>query len=112
MVYKKEELEKMALSDLRVIGREVGVKSATALRKKDLINGIYMVSNGLKSPHKSRSGRPAIKRVSKIESSCKKDGEIIEAIFENKNEKKVKRIEQKIDKLLVHVKELLLEILT
>ena len=109
MVYEKEELEKMALSDLRIIGRKIGVKNATGLRKSDLIQGICMVSSGLIPPHKSSSGRPAIKRISV--SALEQEDELNKTNLKVKSEKDMQRIEKNIDKFLVDLKQLILSLI-
>ena len=55
----RSELENKSLHELRTIGRKIGVKSVTTLRKKLLINAILDVSNGKIEPYFSTRGRPA-----------------------------------------------------
>ena len=61
MIYSKKELEDLRLDALREIGREVGVRAPSALKKKDLIYKIISVTSGTTLPHKPKSGRPCLK---------------------------------------------------
>ncbi|MBE5756554.1 MAG: hypothetical protein E7342_02025 [Clostridiales bacterium] len=61
MEFTKDELEKRSLHDLRLMGREIGVKSPTSLVKKELIEKIVLVSNGQVAPYRTKKGRPTIK---------------------------------------------------
>jgi hypothetical protein len=91
---KRKELEKLPLYQLRQKGREVGVKSPTTYKKKDLIDAIINVLEGKVLPEKTNRGRPAM------------------SSFETrKTKKQTKDIEKRIDKALLKLKKLLLEIL-
>lgn len=56
--YLKFNLEELPLFRLRKIGREVGVKAPTALKKKVLIQEILDILNGRKDPTITNKGRP------------------------------------------------------
>ena len=63
----KSELSQKSLFELRILGRKVGVKSVSTLKKGDLIQNILDISNGSKQPIFNNRGRkPYIKNTSKI----------------------------------------------
>ena len=95
-MYKREDLEKISIYDLRYIGREVGLKSVTTLKKGELINQILLVENDKILPIKSRVGRPYIERVISISDNIQ---------LENKD------IEKKIEKLIDDFKKDLLSLI-
>lgn len=99
MTYTKEYLEKISLLGLRQIGREVGVKSPTSLRKDQLVESILDIQQGYIEPYFNcdKRGRPALSnqkdfsrvqalsmeklyRIQKIISKCQND--IIEVMLE------------------------------
>ena len=51
------ELSKKPLHELRVLGRKVGVKSVSTLKKQALIDNIIDIANGLKQPAFNNRGR-------------------------------------------------------
>ena len=60
MIFTKEQLIDLGIHELRVIGREVGVKSPSSLTKDVLVREIYQISNKQKLPNmKHTRGRPA-----------------------------------------------------
>ncbi len=63
MYLGKEYLENLPLGDLRKIGREIGVKAPTALKKNQLINAILEVISGEVPPchNLNNRGRPKCK---------------------------------------------------
>lgn len=52
-----DSLEKKRLTDLRIYGRSIGVKCASALKKAELIQGIKDVLTGAVKPEFAKSGR-------------------------------------------------------
>ena len=53
----KNELNQKSLYELRIIGRKIGVRSASMLRKGDLIQNILAIHNGDKQPVYNNRGR-------------------------------------------------------
>ena len=53
----KSELSKNSLHELRILGRKVGVKSVSTLKKQALIENIIDISNGIKRPSFNNRGR-------------------------------------------------------
>ena len=51
------ELSQKSLYELRIIGRKIGVKSVSTLRKNELIQGILDISDGNKKPIFNNRGR-------------------------------------------------------
>ena len=104
MQYNKDDLEKMALVDLRIIGRAVGVKSPTSLKKSELVTEILLVVNGEKPSLKSEGGRPVVARVVLPD-------EPLQKLIEKKQEPiNLKRFEKRLDRILSDLKKLMLEI--
>ena len=57
----EEELNKQSIHSLRILGREIGVKSPTSLNKKDLISAIVKIRHGEMTPHVPvKKGRPTL----------------------------------------------------
>ena len=106
MQYNKDDLEKMALVDLRLIGRAVGVKSPTSLRKNELITEILLVGNGKKTSLKSNSGRPVI-----VKMRCMEDfkTEIVEQNNKKDENKNLASFEKRLDRILSDFKQLILD---
>ena len=46
----KKELSKKSIHELRILGRSIGVKSVTTLKKEELIEQIISVDNGTQKP--------------------------------------------------------------
>ena len=87
----KEELQYLTLYELRVIGRELGVKHPTMLNKKELIDAIISCKNNENTPRnietrgrKARAGKTnivitstidikTINKIDKILTKAKKD---------------------------------------
>ena len=53
----KSELMHKSLYELRIIGRKLGVKSVTTLKKNELIENIIDISTGDKKPIFTKQGR-------------------------------------------------------
>jgi len=53
----KSELSKKSLHELRILGRKVGVKSVSTLKKQALIDNIIDIANGIKQPSFNNLGR-------------------------------------------------------
>ena len=53
----KSELSKKSLHELRILGRKVGVKSVSTLKKQALIDNIIDIANGIKQPSFNNFGR-------------------------------------------------------
>ena len=53
----KSELMHNSLHELRIIGRKLGVKSVTTLKKNELIENIIDISTGDKKPTFTKQGR-------------------------------------------------------
>ena len=53
----KSDLLHKSLHELRIIGRKLGVKSVTTLKKNDLIENIIDISTGDKKPTFTKQGR-------------------------------------------------------
>ena len=61
-MYTKEQLEKFSVYDLRKIARNIGVKSPTILKKRQIIDEIMQIQSGLKQPNiPSKRGRTVMK---------------------------------------------------
>lgn len=56
-MYTLDELYNKRLTDLRQYARKIGVKNATSLKKRELMEQIIGVQNGTIVPHFSKSGR-------------------------------------------------------
>ena len=94
MQYTRENLEEYGLSDLRLIGRAIGVKAPSAMFKSDLIQAILDVQSGRVTPFFSSRGRPAL---SKRE-------------IEQKRNKTISNLEIKVDLLLAELKKLIMSL--
>jgi hypothetical protein len=99
MTYTKQELEGCSIYALRIIGKDLGVKKACALRKKNLIEDILAVQSGEKEPFFSKSGRPSLSNfiVSKESKPVKKE--------KNQNLEK----ERELDQILLQIKNYILK---
>ena len=61
------ELSKKSLHELRILGRKIGVKSVSTLKKQDLIENIIDITNGNKQPSFNNRGRkPCISTSDKV----------------------------------------------
>ena len=61
------ELSKKPLHELRVLGRKIGVKSVSTLKKQDLVENIIDITNGIKQPSFNNRGRkPCISTSDKV----------------------------------------------
>ena len=85
MQYTKEGLNEFNLYSLRELGREIGVKAPSSLKKAELIENILSVQNGKIAPHVTKKGRPALpKKPTPTEEEIK---QIIRKIVEDGREK-------------------------
>lgn len=104
MIYTKELLEVTPLQDLRNIGKEIGVKSPTSLRKDVLIQNILDVQENRIQPYFSNKGRK--KLVSRITGKS-----IIELFNLSATTTEIDEIFEKIiDKFLAEFKERILQL--
>ncbi|MBR2614673.1 MAG: Rho termination factor N-terminal domain-containing protein [Clostridia bacterium] len=87
-----EELLQKPLYELRLIGREIGVKSPTSLTKKELVEKIIEIKKGKQKPVFSKKGRPSY-------IVCDMD-------------KLNKKVLDKIDKILENAKKEIIDLLT
>jgi hypothetical protein len=85
MKISRKELSKLSHYELRNLGRQIGVKSPSTIRKDEVIDNIIAIYKGKKKPHFTNLGRPAIKQNNSFDS---KDIEI----------------EKQIDKMLLDLK--------
>ena len=56
----KERLSKKSIYELRIIGRELGVKAPTKLKKQELIYAIIERNLNLVEPYSTTRGRPPL----------------------------------------------------
>lgn len=56
--YNRQHLEQLGIYELRTIARDVGVKSPTSKRHKDLVDCILKIQNGEQAASSSKKGRP------------------------------------------------------
>ena len=105
MTYTRESLKMTNIYMLRLIGRELGVKSVTNLIKAELIEEILAVSRGEKEPHHSKVGRPTMKGY------YMKDKTVVETKIEPKNEKTKEemQMERELDAILKQFKSFILK---
>ncbi len=87
MKYTKEELNEYDIYSLRDLGRSMGVKAPTSLKKADLIENILNIQKGKIKPYKTKRGRPARP---KKELSLEEIKIIIKDIIE-RNEERIKK---------------------
>ena len=93
----KEELQKMSLYQLRILGRELGVKGVTKHVKAVLIEKILEVYSGKVEPTFTKRGRPPFKvqlfvdnideyfnKMRKLEEILSKTNKEIAELFSNK----------------------------
>ena len=95
----KQTLNNKSIYELRIIGRELGVKKPTTLKKQALINAILDMQLGNDTPTFSNRGRPPITNKIEKENSLAIKNEIltkIDKILENAK----KDISQILDYLL------------
>ena len=87
----KEELQYLTIHELRIIGRKLGVKHPTMLRKKELINEIINCDKGLivdkpisRRGRKAHAGKSAI--LKQVKTDCKIIDEVEKILNNAKNE--------------------------
>ena len=106
MEYKKEFLAQINLHSLRVMARDIGVKSPTALTKSVLIDEIIKIQSGVKKPYvPNKRGRPAGKSIAEIQviSTQNERAKMLKIKEQVKKEfiaEILKDIENKLEKLL------------
>ena len=98
MDYKKDNLKQMSVYPLRKIGKDLGVKSPTSLKKNELIESILDIQSGKIKPVSSKHGRPSLNSEYK-------------SLENNKKEKEQKEKIEVVKELLVKAQKLLQEIL-
>ena len=76
----REELYERNTHELRTLGRRVGVKCPSKLKKEDLVDSILKIEKGLIAPYHTNMGRP-IKKGSTHISLSKDDVEKIEQLL-------------------------------
>lgn len=91
MQYTKEELTEFNLYSLRELGREIGVKAPTSLRKAELIENILNVQSGKTPPHVTKKGRPALPKTRPTDQEMR---QIIRKIVEEGREKLDKELRE------------------
>ena len=97
MKYTKEELYDFDIYSLRYLGRNIGVKAPTSLKKAELIENILSVQNGKIPPYTTKRGRPVLhKKLSPLEEI----EQIIQRIIKD-NEEKIKQELRESAKLLL-----------
>ena len=84
MQYTKEELTEFNLYSLRELGREIGVKAPTSLKKAELIENILNVQSGKTPPYVTKKGRPALPKTRPTDQEMR---QIIRKIVEEGREK-------------------------
>ena len=100
MDFKKNELEFFSIHGLRNIGREIGVKAPSSLKKAELIENILKVQDGTIPPHVTKKGRPALQSKPQDETTpqaeCTEEEirEIIKNIIERSKEKVEKELRE------------------
>ena len=75
----KASLNNKCIYELRIIGRELGVKAPTTLKKKALINAILNRLENKTQPFFSNRGRPPISNVNTEQADLKEQVENIKA---------------------------------
>ena len=64
------DLEHMGIYDLRQLGRRVGVKSPTTMKKRELITQIKAINSGNVTPYRATRGRPPLERIEELKTSA------------------------------------------
>ena len=98
--YNQEYLNQMTIYSLRKLARELGVKSPSAMRKEKIISNILDLQKGKLQPYKTKRGRPLLK------SSY---APVKEKILSKQERKKLKTIKNKLESILLEIKEILTE---
>ncbi len=96
MVYDRESLEKTELHDLRKIGKKIGVRAPTRLKKADLVENILAVQSGKVQPYFSAIGRPSMKNTLTVKKQKRSVEQIVRMVvdefFEQEKEQMYKRL--------------------
>ena len=96
MKFDRESLEKTELHELRKIGKQIGVRAPSRLKKADLIKNILDVQSGKLQPYFSSKGRPNMKNTFNIKKEKRSVEEIVrivvDEIYEQEKGKTYKRI--------------------
>ena len=110
-MYTKNNLESCGIYPLRQIGRQIGVKKPSSLKKTDLINAILDLQNGYIKPYFTNKGRPA-KNDTEIKSNLLPKAEHVkEKILVKSKKKKKQLVERKLDELYIEFKQLILDLI-
>ena len=88
----KDTLKNKSIYELRIIARELGVKSPTKLKKQQLINAILERNANLVEPHITKRGRPPLPATLNTETFLKNN-----SILENLKLELLNQIEQVFD---------------
>ena len=102
----KKDLQNFSVFALREIGRELGVKSPSTLKKRDLIEAIINLENGLTKPYFSTKGRPLMKNKTITE-----EKEITSIKDVNTNKKRKEYVEKELDNIYEQFKTLVLDLI-
>ena len=77
----KNNLFQKSLHELRVIGRQLGVKSVTTLKKKELIENMLDISAGKKLPYFTKHGRKPYHYISEKRNITEEKIQLIDKIL-------------------------------
>ena len=112
--FSVSKLKSYNLSELRTLGREIGVKAPTTKRKDELINAIINILDGVTPPHNTTRGRPELNRGIMTNEVINNIKEQIEKPDNNHNKNpKLTRSELilKVERITNELKELFLELI-
>ena len=98
----KETLNKKSIYELRMIGRDLGVKSPTALKKQQLIDSILERNLNLIEPHSSKRGRPPLQATLNSQTFLQND-----AILENLRLKILNQVEKVIENAKLEISKII-----
>lgn len=90
MESKRSELEKLSIYELRIRGRNAGVKAVTTKKHDEIVNEILQIESGELAPFKSNMGRPPKNNffISSGVESAINDSTLISSSFENELDSK------------------------
>lgn len=100
----KEKLSKKSIYELRIIGRDLGVKSPTALKKQELIYAIIERNLNLTEPHFTKRGRPPI-TTSQTQENLLQKAKVLEKIRLSA----IKQIEKVLEKAKTEITKIILD---
>ena len=98
MDYTKDELEFFGIHGLRKLGREIGVKAPSSLKKVELIENILNVQKGVIPPHVTNKGRPTLQSQAEIKPQTEYTEEEIKLIIKKIIEDSKETIEEEMRK--------------